>query len=109
MNNNYYFELENIEKIASLITGTDINVQEICQILKYNKKQETLINLILARDCYINEKYELGDTYLNDALLNENMDVETIRLTSEIQRNKLLYKNMKNFGYKPLILQSENN
>ena len=82
-----YFGIDNIEQIVSLIIEEGYQVENACYSLGLTEDEKNVVFLILARECYYQEKYSLGDYYLREFSKVNNQSSSIKRLYNEILRN----------------------
>ena len=101
---NNYYGIENIDKIAQLLSGTELSIHEVCAKFNLSLEQECTVYLILIRDAYINENYATGDDLAKELKQIKNKSIFVRYKLRELEQNKYLYKNRKE-GYQPLIIK----
>lgn len=100
---NNYYGIENIEKIANLISnGTTID--KISDIMNFDEETKNVTMLILAREYYAQGNYVLGDNYLKKVERSKNKTPLVKQLLKKIITNKKFYKNRLGEEHKSLIL-----
>lgn len=92
---NDYYGIENLEEIATLIHETGLDVTTACTNLGLNQEQISLVQLIFARECYVNEKYQKGDQFLKKVEQTKEKTPLVKHLVEETRLNKRFYKNRK--------------
>lgn len=98
-----YYGIENMPQLAELIVS-GMNMDEACASLELNEEQKAIAILVLARECYTQENYLMGDQYLKKVEKTKHKTKFVISLFEEIRRNKRFYKNRVDEKYKPLVL-----
>jgi len=80
----FYVEDELIN-LANLICGTDVSIDN----LDITDENKSIIYLILARKAFINENYQLGDSYvvLVQETLNKSLVVQRVLKFLRLNRN----------------------
>lgn len=99
----YYYGIDNIGTIAELIAnGIDIN--KACEQFYLNEEQKLIVMLILARECYIQEFYELGDKYCKVVERSKNKTDLIKDMLVKIRTNKKFFVNRVVDNQKRLVL-----
>ena len=84
-----------LEGIASNILGTNVSISEIAQEYNLTEEQVMIIKLLIARDCFVNENYTLGNKYLKEVeKIKEKTPLIKI-MFNEVLSNRMFYKNRK--------------
>lgn len=89
MNNNY--GIDNLDEIIRLLsTGTSL--EEVTETMNLSLNQRNIVALLLAKDCYSNEDYDIGDMYIKLIQETKGKSKKTIDLLDEVRKNKQFYK-----------------
>ena len=84
---------EDLEKIAWLIAGTDFKVESLQKRFKLSQEDMQIINLILAREYYIQSNYSKGDYYFKLVERSKGKTSKVKKMMMDIQSKKQFYKN----------------
>lgn len=98
-----YYGIESMHELAELI-NSGINVDDACVTLGFNDEQKAIATLVLAKECYLQENYTIGDRYLRKVEKTKNKTKFVTSLLEEVRKNKIFYRNRVDENYKPLIL-----
>lgn len=104
LDNNY--GINQMEQIAKLVSS-GFTIDDVCTNIGLSNKQKYIASLILAKEYYAIENYEMGDYFLNEVENTNNKTKFVNSLCEEVRHNRQLYKNMYEKGKKPLILTSK--
>ncbi len=89
MNNNY--GIDNLDEIIRLLsTGTSLD--EVTKTMNLSLYQRNIVAIILAKEYYQNEDYNIGDMYLKLVEGTKGKSSETRSLLNEVRKNKRFYK-----------------
>ncbi len=103
-----YYGIESMHELAELILS-GMNIDEACASLELNDEQKAIATLVLARECYLQENYTIGDQYLKKVEKTKNKTKFVISLFEEVRKNKRFYRNRADKNHKPLILTLKQN
>lgn len=98
-----YYGIKNINELAELISS-GINIDDACATLGLNDEQKAIATLVLARECYAQENYTIGDKYLKKVEKSKNKTKFVTSLFEEVRKNKRFYRNRVDENHKPLVL-----
>lgn len=88
-----YYGIENIEEITEYVKNSNKNVNIALKELNLSEEQINIIKLIYARGFYINQQFEIGDSFIKDVEQSKNKSDFILKLLEEIRKNKKLYFN----------------
>ncbi len=97
-----YYGIENINELAELISS-DIDIDDACNTLGLNNEQKATATLVLARECYAQENYTMGDKYLKKVERSKNKTKFVASLFEEVRKNKRFYRNRVDENHKSLV------
>ena len=99
-----FYGIDNIEEIVNEIFQNGIPVEDVCFNLRLNEEEKNIVILLIARESYYQEKYELGDYYINKVSKVKNRSEKIDRLYKSILKNRKYYKNRDDSEHKKLVL-----
>lgn len=100
---NDYYGIEQVEQIVELVSS-GMKIDDACMNVGLDDEQKSIVTLILAKECYIQEKYEIGDQYLKKVERTKNKSKFVKSLFEEVKKNKKFYKNRVEKGQNRLLL-----
>lgn len=100
---NNYYGIECINELSNLIVN-GVSLDEACINMNLNEEQKNIVLLIVAKECYETEKYELGDQYIKKVEKTKNRGRYINNLINEIRKNKKFYKNRMDSKENKLVL-----
>ncbi len=98
-----YYGIDVIPQISKMLF-LGISFEEACTNLEMNANEKNIATLIFARECFVQEKYSLGEEYLKKAEQEKEKSPFTISLIEEIRRNRRFYKYRNLEEHKSLVL-----
>lgn len=99
-----YYGIENFDEITSYILECNLDVESACKQLGMDEEQIDTVKLIYAREYYSQGDYEKGDQFLKSVEKSKTKTKLTLKLLSEIRRNKIFYINRANGTHRRLVL-----
>ncbi len=105
-------EFKNYAEDELFVEGSEVYARELSQGKplhelmmgsSFTEEQKAMLYLQFAKDCYYQEKYDMGDIFLEMATKTKNKTDKVKKLLSEIRTNRLFYKNRQE-QHKSLIL-----
>ena len=84
---------EDLEKIAWLIAGTKFKIESLQKRFNLSQEDMQIINLILAKEYYIQSDYTKGDYYFKLVEKSNGKTSKVKKMMMDIQSKKQFYKN----------------
>lgn len=96
--------MQKIEEVSSLIRQSGCHVDEACKKLNLSSEEINLVNLVCARDSYLDNQEEAGNQYLKMVEKSPNKAESVKTFLKHVRDNKKFYLKNRNTA-KQLILK----
>lgn len=83
--------IKKIEEVASLVRQNAYPVEEACKKLNLSLEEYSLINLVCARDSYLDNQEKVGDQYLKKVERSKNKTEPVKKFLNQVRDNKKFY------------------
>ncbi len=90
---NNFYQMTNMEKIASSMIETGMDLEKVAQEFQLTEEQKDLTKLIYAREYYIQGNFLEGDKYLASVEKNKEKTKKVRMILNEIKKNRKFYQN----------------
>lgn len=87
------YGIDNFDEINDFIIESGLDVESACQQLNLTPEQIDIINLIYAREFYMQGDFKRGDIFLKSVEQSKFKTKITIKILEEIKRKRKFYQN----------------
>lgn len=98
-----YYGIDAIPQISEML-ALGLSFDEACANLSVHANEKNIAALVFARECFVQEKYSLGEQYLKKVEQNKEKSPFIISLIEEIRRNRRFYRYRNLEEHKNLVL-----
>lgn len=105
---NRYYGINNIANISNFILNGS-SFDEACLEYGISEEDKSLVALLLARECYIQEYYYIGDRYMKIYEKLKKKSALAKKLSQDIKKGRDFYKNRNTEGHELLTLVKKTN